>query len=63
MSEWIKCVEKMPPDDVDIWVWHKSFHKPLLAYYTDELFIEIGSGDWLEVSHYHSLNAPTPPED
>ena len=63
VSEWIKCSERMPEEDVDIWVWHKSYHKPLLAYYADELFIEIGSGDWLEVSHYHPLIAPAPPQD
>ena len=62
-TDWIPCSERMPEEDVDIWVWHKSYHKPLLAYYADELFIEIGSGDWLEVSHYHPLIAPAPPQD
>ena len=65
MTEWIKCADKMPPDDTDLWAWHAAYQVPKLAtYYADDgTFVEFGTGEDIGASHWMPIIPPTPPQD
>lgn len=65
--KWIKCSEKMPADDRNVFGWKKgqAASLPIMCYYDDEVkaFISLFSMQEIYVDIDYWANPPNPPKE